>query len=84
MAATRPTTADGFRGRLLVGMVALALLVGCAAPGMQLTYVDVQATAVTTVCWPGNYPTPNPVVVTPYGPTPTPGGMRIPLTTIKP
>jgi hypothetical protein len=67
-----------------MGMLALTLLAACAGPAMQLTYVDIQATAVSSGCWPGNYPTPNPVVVIPYGPTPTPGGTRTPLPTTTP
>jgi hypothetical protein len=58
-----------------------ALLAGCSAPPIQITYVDLKATAAVTGCWPGNNPTPNPVVVTPNGPTPTTGGTLTPLPT---
>ncbi|HSH78500.1 MAG TPA: sialidase family protein, partial [Herpetosiphonaceae bacterium] len=56
----------------LVIVLAFALLAACSAPGAQITYRDVRATAVVTGCWPGNYPTPNPVPVASGDPMPTP------------
>ncbi len=70
--------------RLLLGLLFVGLLTGCSTPAMQLTYVDLQATAVVSGCWPGNHPTPNPITVTPISPTSTPGGTQTPLPTTTP
>lgn len=55
-----------------------SVLSGCAtAP----SYAQVQATAVAGGCWPGNYVTPPPVTVTPWGgpfATHTPGPTAVP------
>ncbi len=71
------------RCQLLI-LVVVPLLVACSRPAMQLTYRDLHATAVVTGCWPGNFPTPNPVTGTPRASMPTASGTRISLPTTTP
>ncbi|MDQ5850611.1 MAG: hypothetical protein M3380_00810, partial [Chloroflexota bacterium] len=71
-------------GFLLWLLCTTLLLAGCSGPPLQITYVDLQATAAVTGCGPGNYPTPNPIVVVPREPTATPGGTTTPLPTTTP
>ena len=50
------------RTLLCAALIVAALLEGCAPPP---TYAEVQQTARVAGCWPGSYPTPNPITVTP-------------------
>ncbi|MDQ5853494.1 MAG: glycoside hydrolase, partial [Chloroflexota bacterium] len=56
------------------------LLAGCTRP-VHLTYIDLRATAAVAGCWPGNYPTPNPVTATPHPRPPSPVETPPPLPT---
>lgn len=62
---------------VLLGILA-SMLSGCAAAP---SYAQVKATAAAGGCWPGNYVTPPPVTVTPWGgpfATRTPGPTAVP------
>ncbi len=73
---------------IVLALSVIALLTGCAG---ELTHADLKATAVITRCWPGNFPTPAPITVTPALPvsttTPeagTPTATALPTTTPLP
>ena len=47
----------------LAALIAILMLCSCSAA--EPTYADVRATAILSGCWPGNYPTPPALTVTP-------------------
>ncbi len=68
--------------RVLVLFGLVAVLAACSD---EISHIDLKATAVSTECWPGNYPTPRAITVTPAEPTTTAtAGVGTPTATALP
>src|SRR5688500_6625413 len=62
----------------------LAILLLPACRTAPLAHTDLRATAIVTGCWPGNYPTSNPITVTPDRPGLADIAAPLPTTTAYP